>query len=494
VRAAGTAVAAKLAELRSYRRRIDQLLQDARMKPADREKLLTDLADKHDKLERDLLADLPHLRRQQQLDELGPDDLVKALPSSAVFIDLIAYWRFERDPNKKGKEAEKRTPSYVAFVLTPLAQSGGEWSQSIQRIELGEARPINAAIEDWRKAVEARQDDRAFAQKFHDLVWAKIAKALPPETKTMYLAADSDLARIPWGALPTAEGRVLLDDCAVALAPHGAFLLDHLKFPRKFDGPRSVLTLGDVAYNSPAWSALPGTADELSALAKLAGSTPVTLTKAHATADRLMESLPKARYAHLATHGAFQANEIRAERQRAVEVLTARRLGDETRIVAAKNPLGYVGLVLAEGKVLSGMSILDLPLENLQLVTLSACETGLGAYTGGEGVQGLQRAFHMAGCENVVASLWKVNDEATAALMRRFYHHLWVKNEPPIQALRLAQLELYRNPTQVADLVRGAAPKFSGATKPIPKGEAPPAGERAATKLWAAFVLSGVGR
>jgi CHAT domain-containing protein len=294
--------------------------------------------------------------------------------------------------------------------------------------------------------------------------------------------------------LPTADDRVLLDDCAIALVPHGAFLLDHLKFPRTFAGPASVLTLGDVAYNSPTWNALPGTAHELAALAKLAASPPVALTKTNATADRLTELLPQARYAHLATHGAFKAEELRAERKRAAEALAARRFGDESRSVAAKNPLGYVGLVMADGKVLSGLSILDLPLENLKLVSLSACETGLGEYTGGEGVQGLQRAFHTAGCENVVASLWKVNDEATAALMRRFYHHLWEKNEPPIQALRLAQLELYRNPTQVADLLRGGAPKFSGATKPLPKGEAPPKGERTATKLWAAFVLSGVGR
>jgi CHAT domain-containing protein len=171
-----------------------------------------------------------------------------------------------------------------------------------------------------------------------------------------------------------------------------------------------------------------------------------------------------------------------------------RQFGDDPRRLAAKNPLGFTGLVLANGEVLTGLSLIDLALENLRLITLSACETGLGDYTGGEGVQGLQSAFHLAGCPNVVASLWKVNDEATAALMRRFYHHLWEKNEPPIQALRRAQLELYRNPTQIADLMRGGAPKFSGVAKPLPKGEEPKAGERAATKLWAVFVLSGVGR
>jgi CHAT domain-containing protein len=50
--------------------------------------------------------------------------------------------------------------------------------------------------------------------------------------------------------------------------------------------------------------------------------------------------------------------------------------------------------------------------------------------------------FHLGGCKNVVASLWKVDDDATAALMAVFYHELWVKGAPPLQALRRAQLAL----------------------------------------------------
>src|SRR4029077_19096776 len=137
---------------------------------------------------------------------------------------------------------------------------------------------------------------------------------------------------------------------------------------------------------------------------------------------------------------------------RATAALEAWRFGDDLRKVAAKNPLGYVGLVLADGEVLSGLSILDLPLQNTQLVTLSACETGLGEYTGGEGVLGLQWAFHMAGCPNVIASLWKVNDAATAALMAKFYHELWVNKMAPLAALREAQLTIYYHPELIPDL------------------------------------------
>src|SRR5204863_4098164 len=125
--------------------------------------------------------------------------------------------------------------------------------------------------------------------------------------------------------------------------------------------------------------------------------------------------------------------------------------------------------------VMSGLSILDLNLENLKLVTLSACETGLGELTAGKGVENLQLAFHLAGCPNVVASLWKVNDAATAALMAKFYHELWVNKRPPIEALREAQLMIYRRPDLIADLAgeRGA-PKLKEAVAvksadPLPK-------------------------
>ncbi len=81
-----------------------------------------------------------------------------------------------------------------------------------------------------------------------------------------------------------------------------------------------------------------------------------------------------------------------------------------------------------------------------ELVTLSACETALGREVRGEGLVGLTRGFLYAGSERVVASLWSVQDRATAELMRRFYRGMLAEGRSPAAALRAAQTSLSTDP------------------------------------------------
>ena len=80
---------------------------------------------------------------------------------------------------------------------------------------------------------------------------------------------------------------------------------------------------------------------------------------------------------------------------------------------------------------------------NADLVTLSACRTGLGQLLRGEGMIGLTRSFLYAGAESVVVSLWNVNDIATASLMKAFYKNLQ-RGLAKDDALRQAKLELLK--------------------------------------------------
>jgi tetratricopeptide (TPR) repeat protein len=81
-----------------------------------------------------------------------------------------------------------------------------------------------------------------------------------------------------------------------------------------------------------------------------------------------------------------------------------------------------------------------------ELVVLSACQTGLGKELKGEGLVGLTRGFMYAGAARVMASLWKVDDTATAELMKRFYRGMLKEGKKPAAALRAAQIEMWKRP------------------------------------------------
>src|SRR5207247_261309 len=191
-------------------------------------------------------------------------------PDHAVLIDFVRYRRFEYDRAKPGKAGETQTLCYAAFVLvrSPVAHAPGS-PIAVKRIELGEAKPIDRAVAQWRTAIEMRVESPA-VKELRDLVWAKLAPHLPSGTKTLYLSPDGDLARLPWAALPIGENRVLLEDYAIATVPHGPFLLEGLKYPREYQEAGATLLLGGVDYQSKTWPNLPGTATELTALTPLA--------------------------------------------------------------------------------------------------------------------------------------------------------------------------------------------------------------------------------
>ena len=80
------------------------------------------------------------------------------------------------------------------------------------------------------------------------------------------------------------------------------------------------------------------------------------------------------------------------------------------------------------------------------MVVLSACQTGVGKRIKGEGLIALTRGFMYAGAARVVASLWKVDDSATADLMDQFYKEIFTNRKPPAAALRDAQIEMSKRP------------------------------------------------
>jgi CHAT domain-containing protein len=521
---------------RDARSRLARLIlatADGRDHP-ERAAMIKELGSEKERLERELAEAVPEFARNHALEQSRHQDLLKVLPEGTAVLDFVRFTRFEWDPQVKGKKGEHRTPSYVGFVLAK--------GQPVRMVELGPAQPIDDAFRRWRQTVIQGQDSSA-AVDLRRLVWEPLARHLPKGIATVYLAPDFSLCYIPWAALPGDQpGTVLLEQYTLAIVPHAPFLLDRLTAPTASGHDRTaglMLAVGGVAYGEkpkpvddeqmrlqllaarPAeiqrgdengWRDLPGTLKELDAVSRLAaGRQILRLQGAEASTDRLLQELPRARWAHIATHGFFARPSVRSVVTPDPKLFGS--LGTELVGAGLRNPLVLSGLVLAGANVprsgddllahddrgiLTAESIAGLDLTGLELVLQSACETGLGLSGGGEGVFGLQRAFHLAGAHNVVASLWSVNDQATAALMTLFYDRLWREGKPPLQALREAQLTIYRQPELVEKLAatRGSPDFDKLVQRPVPaagsQGSSTPG--RAPARLWAAFVLSGDGR
>jgi CHAT domain-containing protein len=132
----------------------------------------------------------------------------------------------------------------------------------------------------------------------------------------------------------------------------------------------------------------------------------------------------------------------------------------------------------------------------VSLVVLSACRTGLGEDVRGEGLIGLTRGFMHAGASSVVASLWKVDDEATAELMKYFYTNMLKKGMRPAAALREAQNTLRQNPQWQSPhfwagfILQG---EFKESIKPPPPTVAPAAVQNAVGVGLLLTLLAGIG-
>jgi CHAT domain-containing protein len=186
---------------------------------------------------------------------------------------------------------------------------------------------------------------------------------------------------------------------------------------------------------------LPGTKKEVENISNMMlvkSWQPEVLTGDKALEETIKDCF-KPRVMHIATHGYF--------------------LGDTT---GTQNPLLQSGLMLTgagqtlvgnkdenlEDGILTAYEAMNLNLDNTDLVVLSACETGLGVISNGEGVYGLQRAFKVAGAKTIIMSLWKVNDEATQELMTAFYEN-WLNTQNKRSAFNYAQQKLkakYKSP------------------------------------------------
>jgi CHAT domain-containing protein len=291
---------------------------------------------------------------------------------------------------------------------------------------------------------------RAMAEELFNMLFGKLAGQLPLNSRLIVIP-DGLLNYVPYESL-VHNGRYLIEDHQISYLP-SASLIELLRQPPKSASARDeqldLLALGDPTFaGRQAWdwdipnlSRLPRTRDEVEYISSLIPRQRARLYLGKDSTERAFkqERLHKYKWIHLATHG----------------------------FIDERNP-GHSAVALAldtnndEDGFLRATEIADLDLD-CDLVVLSACETGRGQLSSGEGIIGLSRSFFMAGARSVVVSQWAVSDISTAQLMKDFYQQL-VNGAAKPAALREAKLRMLhggsetRHPYYWAPFVIIAAP------------------------------------
>lgn len=286
-----------------------------------------------------------------------------------------------------------------------------------------------------------KSKSRALYQKLFQPLEAHLSP-----TQKLIIVPDGALDYLPFETLaaeskPAPGQKVssavfLIERFAISYAP-SASALAALKLNRKDAAEiNGIVAFGDPVYEAAdkAGSAtergfdfrrLPYTRTEVNGIAALfAAAESRVFLGTDASEEKIKaEDLSRFRYVHLAAHGMIDEEH---PARSGIILSTARDS--------------------AEDGALQMSEVMRLRL-GADLVTLSACRTGLGKVFNGEGVIGLTRAFLYAGADSVVVSLWNVNDIATASLMKSFYKNLQ-QGVTKDEALRRAKLELVKGQKQ----------------------------------------------
>ncbi|HSG41211.1 MAG TPA: CHAT domain-containing protein, partial [Thermoanaerobaculia bacterium] len=279
--------------------------------------------------------------------------------------------------------------------------------------------------------------------------------------RRLVIVADGALHYLPFGALPVPDAAagapspdLLIDRHEIVTLPSASVLaIQRRDLSGRPPAPKVVAVLADPVFDATDTRlARTGKKEEgrLAARAVERGSVPDAfpafprLPSTRLEAEKIAALVPADR--------SLVALDFRASRELALDGLEPFQIVHFAThgVVNAQTP-ELSGLVLSrvgeDGKAREGfLSLTDV--YNLQLgadlVVLSGCETALGREIRGEGLVGLTQGFFYAGSARVVASLWRVQDRATAELMSRFYGAMLREGKAPAAALREAQLSIRR--------------------------------------------------
>jgi CHAT domain-containing protein len=436
------------------------------------------LEEEKEKLEAEISQRNAEFRAQLQPITLAA--VQAAIPTNAVLIEFASYRPF----NAKAREYDKEygEPRYVAYILRREGESRG--------MDLGDANTIDKAIDAFRTALSdpRRRDLKTSARALDELIMKPLRSEIG-DAAQVFISPDGTLNLIPFEALVDERNRYLIERYSFNYLTSGR---DLLRLQLERESKSGPLIIADPLFGERDRSAEAETDRPAPAVVqKRKPTAPMRLRQSVTTGSDLssvyfaplMETaleakevkslFPEARVLigematkaalkqavaprilHIATHGFFlEDRAVGTERRKSpISIEVDGEPGEWKLNLESGNPLLRSGLALARANlradldndgILTALETSGLNLWGTKLVTLSACDTGLGVVRTGEGVYGLRRALVLAGSETQVMSLWQVSDYVTRRLMKAYYAGL-KQGQGRGEALRRVKLEMMR--------------------------------------------------
>ncbi len=286
--------------------------------------------------------------------------------------------------------------------------------------------------------------------------------SLPANLHHALIVPDGWLSSVPFDLVPAADnsGRLLIERFDISYLPTAALLrrrpvtATSLRLPwiqelAAFGNP-TIQESSATAENLEAAAglqALPYSAEEIQSISRMArGKAELFLGAADVKSAFLAGKAHSAAILHVSTHAFADAD-----------------IPENSRILFSPETSNGAAdyLFLRE--------LYDLDLREVDLATLSACNTERGKMIRGEGVQAFSRALLFAGSRSALTTLWRVADQPTSEFMKQFYYYALVKNQPKAEALRSAKLKFLRSGTALENPAHWSAFVLNGdGLNPLP--------------------------
>ena len=403
------------------------------------------IATELDRLEGSIAREVAGVGRARRAASVTVADIQAALPHDGVLVELIRYHHYL---------GENKTESrYGAIIIAP--KNAPRW------VPLGGASEIDRQITAYQKFIHDGADDAAaktVLRNLYDRIWAPISTTFPSSTRKVIVSPDGQLSFVTFSTLLAPDERFLAESFSVQYIAAGRDLLQQATatsehtiqvfanpaFDRKAtsENPKTIATRAPERREMAVIQlpALPGTALEAREIQAHAGTWKYHAALGSEATELALRAVHAPRILHLATHGFFLPE---------VEVEEREPSGVAKVQVLLQNPMQRSGIALAGAQqtldvwrtghappteddgIVTAEEVGELDLKGTWLVTLSACDTGIGEARSGEGVLGLRRGFIQAGVQNLLMTLWPISDDTTVQIMLNFYERALATGNAP---------------------------------------------------------------